>query len=275
MISSQLQLTKTNYNKLAFCITSSFYAVFLGVFITSLHNVIDLNITKGHSYNSSFTLNLVEVEEVIRDHVIEESVQEIHEEIKEEKVEAKERALDGFHENKAIIQEPLKEKKEIQEEVKKEIKKEIKKEVPIKAQKVQDVQKTKVQKVKEQNVANNKAISNTTTPNTKESAIAKGDMDVNLSYGNNNNNILAHFKKAIDKNLVYERRARLRKLSGTVLLEFRFTKDRELSFVRILKSSGHNLLDENAIATIKKAYKDFPKVSSNYLIKIPITYRLI
>lgn len=258
MINSQLQLTKTNYNKLAFCITSGFYAVFLGVFITFLHNAIDLNIAKGHIYNTSLSLNLVQVEDVIKDHLIEDISK--YEEIKDEKIiEPKERSLDGFKENKVITQEVLDKKRN-----KEDVKKVVKKEIPI---------KNKVQNV--QDIATNTNISTTVKSNKKESSIAQDDMDINLSYGSSNNNILAHFKKAIDQNIVYERRARIRKLSGTVLLEFRFTKDRELSFVRILKSSGSNLLDENAIATIKKAYKDFPKVSNNYLITIPITYRLI
>lgn len=99
--------------------------------------------------------------------------------------------------------------------------------------------------------------------------------DVSLSYGVDSSAVLSQIKRAIDSNLVYERKARMMRKTGVVVVQFRLTTSGSLSFVKVLQSSGHDILDQSAIETIKRARADFPQVSHNYVIRIPIQFVLL
>lgn len=65
--------------------------------------------------------------------------------------------------------------------------------------------------------------------------------------------VLAKIRKAILRRQFYPPEARAQKLSGRVKVNFRILENGSLDYVRILQGSGHQTLDEAALATIKKA----------------------
>ena len=64
------------------------------------------------------------------------------------------------------------------------------------------------------------------------------------------------------------------RIQGKVVVGFLWTKQRELRDLKILKSLGHNLLDENSLHTIQKASRSFPTYTNNVRLQIPIVYQL-
>lgn len=66
-------------------------------------------------------------------------------------------------------------------------------------------------------------------------------------------NVLARIRKEIMRKQFYPGEARAQKLSGSVKLNFKILENGGLDYVRVLKGSGHSILDEAALATIKKA----------------------
>lgn len=97
-----------------------------------------------------------------------------------------------------------------------------------------------------------------------------------LAYGKSDDPFLRAVKKAIDEAAAqsYPRQARKMNLSGEVLLEFVWLENMKLDKVRILRSSGHNILDKNVLKVIHKAAQNFPPYQKNVRIQIPIVYNL-
>ncbi len=82
-----------------------------------------------------------------------------------------------------------------------------------------------------------------------------------------------YIKTLIDKNLVYPRKAKRMGWSGKVVVSFVIKEDGYVTGMKIIISSGYDLLDDNVIETIRKV-QPFPKPPVRAEIKIPITYRL-
>ncbi|KAA6225162.1 MULTISPECIES: energy transducer TonB [unclassified Campylobacter] len=89
------------------------------------------------------------------------------------------------------------------------------------------------------------------------------------------NAFLRKMRKAIESVREYPRQARKMHLEGVVTIEFLWKENKSLGYVKILKSSGHKVLDENAIASIKKAANFFPYYKNDARITMPIAYSLI
>lgn len=85
-------------------------------------------------------------------------------------------------------------------------------------------------------------------------------------------NVLARIRQEIMRKQFYPGEARAQKLSGTVKVNFRILENGGLDYVRVLKGSGHSILDEAALTTIKKAtplpyYPESIALSLDYQIK--------
>jgi len=76
---------------------------------------------------------------------------------------------------------------------------------------------------------------------------------------------------AIQRNLVYPYIARKRRMEGTVLVEFKINQRGVPEDFRIVRSSGHSILDAAAKETVVKA-SPFPAAGNT--IEIPITFLL-
>ena len=97
-----------------------------------------------------------------------------------------------------------------------------------------------------------------------------------LAYGKDDNPFLREIKAAIDKAAreTYPRQAVKMRLSGRVWLEFVWRKNSTLQAVRIVQSSGSQLLDRNVFKIVARASKDFPAYKDDIRIQIPINYNL-
>lgn len=85
----------------------------------------------------------------------------------------------------------------------------------------------------------------------------------------------AKMQSAIKKHQKYPKRATKMRHQGVVEVSFFFKTNGTVSDVKVIKSSGFDSLDEAAMEAIKKASKEFPILEKDYLIKIPMAYKLI
>ena len=83
----------------------------------------------------------------------------------------------------------------------------------------------------------------------------------------------AYIKKIIEENLSYPRRAQRMGWSGRVVVSFDVAKNGHVRDIRIVKSSGFELLDSNLVETIRKV-EPFPRPPISVTLKMPITYEL-
>ncbi|MFZ2196535.1 MAG: TonB family protein [Thermodesulfovibrionales bacterium] len=82
---------------------------------------------------------------------------------------------------------------------------------------------------------------------------------------------LQKIRDAIESNLVYPYIARKKKIEGTALVEFRINQRGVPEDFKIVRSSGHSILDKAARETVVKA-SPFPVLKDT--IEIPITFLL-
>ncbi|OPY70693.1 MAG: Gram-negative bacterial tonB protein [Syntrophorhabdaceae bacterium PtaU1.Bin034] len=83
----------------------------------------------------------------------------------------------------------------------------------------------------------------------------------------------AFIRELILKNLTYPAVARRMGWKGNLTVSFVICEGGSVESVRIVKSSGHRILDENALNTIK-GLQPFPKPPVRAEIVIPIEYRI-
>lgn len=89
-----------------------------------------------------------------------------------------------------------------------------------------------------------------------------------------NDSLLKEIKNAIDDAKHYPRKARKMRMQGEVLVEFIWSKDKELKNLKIIQGSKYEILNKGAIKTIEIASKNFPRYEKDYRIRIPIVYQL-
>ena len=94
--------------------------------------------------------------------------------------------------------------------------------------------------------------------------------NIDNDYPNRN---LAFIAELIKKNLKYPFAARKMGWTGTVTVRFEITRKGIARNFKILKTSGYSILDENAVAAIKKI-NSFPKPNGKINLTIPIAYHL-
>jgi protein TonB len=82
-----------------------------------------------------------------------------------------------------------------------------------------------------------------------------------------------YIQRRIRDKLVYPAPARKAGIQGVTELSFTIHEDGRVSAVRVLKSSGHVVLDEAAVETIYAA-APFPRPPASARIAIPIAFRL-
>lgn len=85
---------------------------------------------------------------------------------------------------------------------------------------------------------------------------------------------LAAIKSAIDKEHRYPRMAKKLRQQGEVVVKFTWTKDMKLKFLKIIKGSPYEILNDAALTTILDASKHFPKYDKTIEIQIPLVYKI-
>jgi protein TonB len=80
--------------------------------------------------------------------------------------------------------------------------------------------------------------------------------------------------KLVREHLEYPYLARRLGWEGEVLLFFRLNPTGEVEEIKVLKSSGFEVLDKSAVNAVKRASKHFPRPNQIVLIKLPIQFKL-
>ena len=80
--------------------------------------------------------------------------------------------------------------------------------------------------------------------------------------------------KLVREHLEYPYLARRMGWEGEVLLFFRLNPTGEVEELKVLKSSGFEVLDKSAVNAVKRASKHFPRPKQIVLIKLPIQFKL-
>ncbi len=80
--------------------------------------------------------------------------------------------------------------------------------------------------------------------------------------------------RIFQRNLKYPYIARKMGWEGKVVVSFLLTKEGKVTNIKIEKSSGYKILDDNVIKTLKKCEKYFPHPPIDIKIKLPIVYKL-
>jgi protein TonB len=86
------------------------------------------------------------------------------------------------------------------------------------------------------------------------------------------NNLLA-IQKMIAQNLYYPRKARRKRVTGDVLVDFTILKDGTIKDIKVIHSNAQ-ILSRSAIKTLERISKKIPKPSQSLRIELPINYRL-
>jgi len=171
--------------------------------------------------------------------------------------------------NKKLDEKKVVKKKKIEKLVKKE-KKVIKKEKKRIEKIVKQKQVKKQEKPKEQKLTEKpekiqepkKSIKNI------EKKVAKKTYEENFIEQH-----LIKIVKLIQQNIKYPRRAKALNIEGKVIVEFRLLKTGTV--IDIVPLKGHKFLIKSSIKAIEKASKEFPKVTKDIKIKVPIFYKLV
>lgn len=98
-----------------------------------------------------------------------------------------------------------------------------------------------------------------------------GEFNLASSAGDEN------FKKIVDalkKHRKYPKNAIKMRQQGVVEVRFIFKKDGSVTNIEVVKSSGYTSLDLAAIKCVEKASVEFPHLSKDYRISVPISFRI-
>lgn len=103
-------------------------------------------------------------------------------------------------------------------------------------------------------------------------ALPEGEVTISLET---DRALLEKIYAAILKHKSYPRQAVRMKMEGEVVLEFGLKSDGELSWVKVVRGSGHDLLDGHAMNVLRKAAADFPPPNRRIKVQVPIAYELL
>ena len=85
---------------------------------------------------------------------------------------------------------------------------------------------------------------------------------------------LSVISRLIREHLEYPYLARRMGWEGEVLLGFRLSLSGEVEDLKVLKSSGFEVLDQSALKAVKRASKHFPRPKHTVLVKLPVRFKL-
>lgn len=85
---------------------------------------------------------------------------------------------------------------------------------------------------------------------------------------------LSLISEIVKKHLKYPYLARKRGWEGKVIVSFVLTKEGKVREVKVEKSSGYQVLDENTVSTLYGCAKYFPVPPVDVKVKLPVVYKL-
>jgi protein TonB len=78
----------------------------------------------------------------------------------------------------------------------------------------------------------------------------------------------------VQRHINYPPIARRMGWEGRVLIGFVLEPNGDIRDLKVLKSSGYEVLDKEALDAIRRSYKDFPKPPVSVVVKLPINFKL-
>ncbi len=85
---------------------------------------------------------------------------------------------------------------------------------------------------------------------------------------------LSVISQIIQKNISYPPIARRMGWEGRVVLSIKLCTDGTVKEIKVLESSGYEVLDRNAVDTVRRVSGLFPKPPVEVVVKVPVNYRL-
>lgn len=85
---------------------------------------------------------------------------------------------------------------------------------------------------------------------------------------------LGEIRGLLLQNMKYPKNAQRLKMQGEVRVSFSLGTDGSVDDVKVVESSGFDILDEDAVALIEKTASNFPKPNKSVQISVPISYVL-
>jgi protein TonB len=85
---------------------------------------------------------------------------------------------------------------------------------------------------------------------------------------------LSVISNIVQRRINYPPIARRMGWEGKVLVSFVLEPNGDIRDLKVLKSSGYEVLDKEALDAIRRSYRDFPKPPVSVVIKLPINFRL-
>lgn len=85
---------------------------------------------------------------------------------------------------------------------------------------------------------------------------------------------LGEIRGLLVQNLKYPKMAQKLKMQGEVRIAFSLGTDGSVENVKVVESSGFEILDEDAVSLIEKTASKFPKPSKSVRITVPLSYVL-
>jgi TonB family C-terminal domain len=85
---------------------------------------------------------------------------------------------------------------------------------------------------------------------------------------------LSVISNIVQRHINYPPIARRMGWEGRVLIGFVLEPNGDIRDLKVLKSSGYEVLDKEALDAIKRSYRDFPKPPVGVVVKLPINFRL-
>lgn len=138
-------------------------------------------------------------------------------------------------------------------------------------QKTQATQQT--QEVKKQEIQKQESTQAQDTPKPQENEIStesQESIELIASVQGEHFELYERVHSALLKNVFYPKKARYKRLSGIVILEFVLEKNGEISQERVIQSSGYALLDESALKALSNT--QFPTTPKRYRFRVPLRY---
>lgn len=88
------------------------------------------------------------------------------------------------------------------------------------------------------------------------------------------NDHLGEIKMILAQNLQYPKMAQKLKMQGDVKIAFLLERDGSITNIKVVESSGYDLLDRDAVELIEKTASKFPKPTQSVRISVPLSYVL-
>jgi protein TonB len=85
---------------------------------------------------------------------------------------------------------------------------------------------------------------------------------------------LSVISNIVQRHINYPPIARRMGWEGKVLVSFVLEPSGDIRDLKVLKSSGYEVLDKEALDAIRRSYRDFPKPPVSVMVKLPINFRL-